>query len=88
MASVNLSCTSTRLECYNHGNGSDIHDKHMDISACRAVQVPGQDLATPHLHDTPLRKAYFVSTQSLYTICMCVHAYAHYRGSSRPVLMI
>jgi len=32
------------------------------IGACRAVWVPGQDLATVHLMCNWMRKAYFVST--------------------------
>ena len=48
--------------------------EHYIIGAWRAVWVPGQDLATPHL----MRKAYFVTKLYMQYVHLCVrkHAYA------------
>ena len=57
------------------------------IGAFRAVWVPGQDLATPHL----MRNSGSVFCHYTVRLCMCKHAYAGLRArcvSSRPVLVI
>ena len=57
------------------------------IGACRAVWVPGQDLATLHLmHNCGKR---ILSLHCMLYICLCTHTlYAGDHVSSWPVLMI